>query len=153
MKDRRPWKAIIRIPLLPDSGGREAYLEGHPTDTIIFDWKSLLGTPAGQKPARDFAYKHARETEQWKECGEELKLRLKENLQAKIAPVTKAYDLLNGKETEGYAHLEECVRHNSDYMKERLKEFPNACNDNGKNRSENFRLTFSLRCDRLITTI
>ena len=269
----------------------EAYLESHPTDRIAFDWKSLLGTPAGQKPARDFAYKHARETEQWKECGEELKLRLKENLQAKIAPVTKAYgmkkagpktfvreknglvtriqfigyfrgggyeamfcyfcplyaipygilglpghicqgenfqrmqrdwgviqygmeavdaamverinrkfddilifladgvlpewqkidsletyfakerrdylnatrtgpkdprtgramwdldqggkedpwradeylfgvwDLLNGREAEGYAHLEECVRHNSDYIKERLKEFPGACND------------------------
>lgn len=71
----------------------EAYLEGHPTDMIAFDWKSLLGTPARQKPARDFAYKHARETEQWKECGEELKLRLKENLQAKIAPVTKAYGM------------------------------------------------------------
>lgn len=39
------------------------------------------------------------------------------------------WDLPNGKETEGYAHLEECVRHNSDYMKERLKEFPGACND------------------------
>ncbi len=269
----------------------EAYLGGHPTDTIVFDWKNLLGTPAGQKTARDFPYKNARTTEQWKECGEELKLRLKENLQAKIAPVAKAYgmkkagpktfvreknglvsriqfigyfrgggyeamfcyfcplyaiqygilglpghicqgenfqrmqkdwgviqygmeavdaamverinrkfddilifladgvlpewqkidsletyfakerrdylkasetgpkdprtgrpmwnldqggkedpwradhylfgvwDLLNGKETEGYAHLEECVRHNSDYMKERLKEFPGACND------------------------
>ncbi len=269
----------------------EAYLEGHPTDTIIFDWKRLLGTPAGQKPAKDFPYKHARTTQQWKECGEELKLRLKENLQAKIAPVTKAYgmkkagpktfvreknglvtriqfvgyfrgggyeamfcylcplyaiqygilglpghicqgesfqrmqkdwgviqygmeavdaamverinrkfddilifladnmlpewqridsletyfakerrdylkatrtgpknpgtgrpmwnldmgekedpwraddylfgvwDLLNGKEAEGYAHLEECVRHNSDYMKEHLKEFPGACSD------------------------
>ena len=34
----------------------EAYLGGHPADTITFDWKSLLGTPAGQKPARDFAY-------------------------------------------------------------------------------------------------
>ena len=39
------------------------------------------------------------------------------------------WDLLNGREAEGYAHLEECVRHNSDYMKERLKEFPGACND------------------------
>ncbi len=269
----------------------EAYLESHPTSPVIFDWKSLLGTPTGQKPAKDFPYKNARTTEQWKECGEELKLRLKENLQAKIAPVTKAYnmkkagpktfvreknglvsriqfigyfrgggyeamicylcplyavqygilglpghicqgenfqrmhkdwgviqygmeavdaamveringkfddiltflandvlpewqkidsletyfakerrdylkaaekgpkdprtgrpmwnldtegnpdpwraddylfgvwDLLNGKESEGYAHLEECVRHNSDYMNDRLKEFPEACND------------------------
>ncbi len=39
------------------------------------------------------------------------------------------WDLLNGREAEGYAHLEECVRHNSDYIKERLKEFPGACND------------------------
>ena len=39
------------------------------------------------------------------------------------------WDLLTGKEAEGYARLEECVRHNSDYMKEHLKEFPNACND------------------------
>ena len=269
----------------------EAYLKDHPTDTFVFDWKSLLGTPAGQKPAKDFLYKHARTTQQWKECGEELKFRLKENLQAKIAPVAKAYgmkkagpktfvreknglvtrlqfvgyfrgggyetmfcyfcplyaiqfgilglpghicqgesfqrmqkdwgviqdgmeavdaamverinrkfddilifladdmlpewqkidsldtyfakerrdylkstktgpknprtgrpmwnldqggkedpwraddylfgvwDLLNGKETEGYARLDKCVRHNSDYMKERLKEFPNACSD------------------------
>ena len=39
------------------------------------------------------------------------------------------WDLLTGKESEGYARLEECVRHNSDYMKDRLKEFPDACND------------------------
>ncbi len=39
------------------------------------------------------------------------------------------WDLPNGRETEGYAHLEECVRHNSDYMKKLLKEFPGACND------------------------
>ena len=39
------------------------------------------------------------------------------------------WDLLTGKEAEGYARLEECVRHNSDYMEVRLKEFPNACND------------------------
>ncbi len=71
----------------------EAYLQDHPTDTISFDWKSLLGTPSGQKPAKDFPYKKARTTEQWKECGEELKLRLKENLQAKIAPVAKAYGM------------------------------------------------------------
>ena len=71
----------------------EAYLENHPTDTVVFDWKSLLGTPVGQKPAKDFLYKRARTTQQWKECGEELKSRLKENLQAKIAPVTKVYGM------------------------------------------------------------
>lgn len=42
----------------------EAYLQDHPTDTIVFDWKSLLGTPAGQKPAKDFPYKNARIMEQ-----------------------------------------------------------------------------------------
>ena len=71
----------------------EEYLEKHPTESISFDWKSLLGTPPGQKPAKAFSYKKARTTEQWKECGEELKLRLKENLQAKIAPVAKAYGM------------------------------------------------------------
>ncbi len=71
----------------------EAYLQDHPTSPILFDWESLLGTPAGQKPAKDFPYKKARTTEQWKECKEELKLRLKENLQAKIAPVAKAYGM------------------------------------------------------------
>ena len=71
----------------------EEYLACHPADTIDFDWKSLLGTPAGQKPAKEFPYKNARTSEQWKECGEELKLRLKENLQAKIAPVAKAYGM------------------------------------------------------------
>ena len=39
------------------------------------------------------------------------------------------WELLNGKETEGYMRLEECVRHNSDYMENRLKEYPEACND------------------------
>ncbi len=71
----------------------EAYLEDHPAEPIVFDWKSLLGTPPGQKPAKDFCYKNARTTEQWKECGEELKFRLKENLQAKIAPAAKAYGM------------------------------------------------------------
>lgn len=75
---RRPW---------------EGYLEGHPAEAVVFDWKSLLGTPPGQKPAKVYDYKHARTTEQWKECGEELKLRLKENLQAKIAPAAKAYGM------------------------------------------------------------
>ena len=39
------------------------------------------------------------------------------------------WDLLTGKEMDGYARLEECVRHNSDYMENRLKEFPGACSD------------------------
>lgn len=71
----------------------EDYLKGHPTEPVAFDWKKLLGTPPGQKPAPVFSYKHAREPEQWKECSTELKLRLKENLQAKIAPVAKAYGM------------------------------------------------------------
>ena len=71
----------------------ETYLQNHPINTVTFDWKSLLGTPTGQVPAKEFLYKKARTTEQWKECGEELKLRLKENLQAKIAPVAKAYGM------------------------------------------------------------
>ena len=71
----------------------EAYLEDHPTGTIVFDWKSLLGTPTWQEPAKDFPYKNARTMEQWKECGKELKLRLKENLRAKIAPAAKAYGM------------------------------------------------------------
>ena len=39
------------------------------------------------------------------------------------------WDLLTGKEAEGYARLDECVKYNSDYMKDHLKEFPNAYND------------------------
>ena len=42
----------------------EAYLQDHPTDTIAFAWKSLLGTSVGQKPAKDFPYKNARIMEQ-----------------------------------------------------------------------------------------
>ena len=71
----------------------EGYLEKHPADPVDFDWKSLLGTPPGQKAAKVFNYKNARTEEQWKESSAELKLRLKENLQAKIAPVTKAYGM------------------------------------------------------------
>lgn len=71
----------------------ESYLQEHPTETIPFDWKSLLGTPPRQEPAKVYQYKNARTEEQWKECGAELKLRLKENLQAKIVPVTKAYGM------------------------------------------------------------
>ena len=71
----------------------EKYLEKHPTKSVDFDWKSLLGTPPMQKPAQIFSYKHARNEVQWKECREELQLRLKENMQAKIAPVAKAYGM------------------------------------------------------------
>ncbi len=69
------------------------YLKKQPTELIAFEWKSLLGMPPGQKTAPIFNYKSARTTEQWKECSTELKFRLKENLQAKIAPVTKAYGM------------------------------------------------------------
>ena len=71
----------------------EEYLEKHPTEPVDFEWKSLLGTPPGQKAAEVYNYKNARTEEQWKECSAELKLRLKENLQAKIAPVAKAYGM------------------------------------------------------------
>ena len=71
----------------------EGYLEKHPADLVDFDWKSLLGTPHGQKAANVFNYKNPRTEEQWKECSAELRLRLKENLQAKIAPVAKAYGM------------------------------------------------------------
>lgn len=71
----------------------EDYLKKHPTESVDFEWKKLLGTPPKQKTAPIFHYKNARIPEQWKECGEELKLRLKENLQAKIAPVAKAYGM------------------------------------------------------------
>ncbi len=71
----------------------EEYLERHPAESVTFDWKSLLGTPSGQNPAKAFGYKNAGTQEQWKECKDELKLRLKENLQAKIVPAAKAYGM------------------------------------------------------------
>lgn len=71
----------------------ERYLEGHPTQPVNFDWQKLLGTPPGQKPAQVFPYKGARDAEQRKQCIEELHLRLKENVQAKIAPLAKAYGM------------------------------------------------------------
>lgn len=71
----------------------EAYLAAHPTETVTFDWRSLLGTPPAQKPPRDFPYKKISTSEQWKETGAEIKLRLKENIQAKIAPLAKAYGM------------------------------------------------------------
>ena len=76
----------------------EEYLAKRPADPSLlpwknFHWKSLLGTPPGQEPAKAFGYQKARTTEQWKACKEELKFRLKENLQAKIAPAAKAYGM------------------------------------------------------------
>ena len=71
----------------------EEYLEKHPADPVDFEWKSLLGTPPGQTAAKAYNYKSARTEEQWKECSAELKIRLKENLQAKIAPAAKAYGM------------------------------------------------------------
>ena len=76
----------------------EEYLAKRPADPSLlpwknFHWKSLLGTPPGQEPAKAFDYQKARTTEQWKACKEELKFRLKENLQAKIAPAAKAYGM------------------------------------------------------------
>lgn len=71
----------------------ESYLEKHPVQPVDFDWKKLLGTPPAQKPAPVYSYKHARESAQRKECIEELHLRLKENIQAKITPLAKAYGM------------------------------------------------------------
>lgn len=71
----------------------ERYLQEHPTEAVDFDWRRLLGTPPKQQPPRSFSYREARTEEQWKECREELQLRLKENLQAKIAPLAKAYGM------------------------------------------------------------
>lgn len=71
----------------------EAYLALHPAKTVDFDWKSLQGTPPGQRPPRVFSYKKPRTPEEWKETGAEIKERLKENLQAKIAPLAKAYGM------------------------------------------------------------
>lgn len=39
------------------------------------------------------------------------------------------WNLLTGKEAQGYAYREECVSHNSDYMEKLLKEFPKSGND------------------------
>lgn len=78
----------------------EAYLAKHPPEQVSFDWKRLLGVPADQQPPRTFSYREARTEEQWKECREELQLRLKENLRAKIAPLAKAWGMKkNGPKT------------------------------------------------------
>lgn len=91
----------------------EMYQTAHPTETVTFDWRSLLGTPPAQKPPQDFSYKTVGTNEQWKETGAEIKLRLRENIQAKIAPLAKAYGMKKAgpqtfiKETNG---LVSCVR-------------------------------------------
>ena len=110
IRDRQKAMEAYHRKTAPARRAWEEYLEKHPTESISFDWKSLLGTPPGQKPAKAFSYKKARTIEQWKECGEELKLRLKENLQAKIAPVAKEYGMkkqapkpLCGKRTAWYS--------------------------------------------------
>lgn len=92
-RDRQKAIEKYHLDTAPARQQWEDYLKKHPTEPVDFDWKKLLGAPPKQKPAPIFQYKNARTTEQWKECGEELKLRLKENLQAKIAPVAKAYGM------------------------------------------------------------
>ena len=78
----------------------EKYLEDHPVEPVDFDWRSLLGAPQSQKPPRTFSYVSVRGDAQWKETREELQFRLKENLQAKIAPLAKAYGMKkNGPKT------------------------------------------------------
>lgn len=71
----------------------EQYLKEHPTQAVTFDWKRLLGMPPAQKPPQIHSYQEARTEEQWKEAGAELKLCLKENMQAKIAPLARAYGM------------------------------------------------------------
>ncbi|MDE6926503.1 MAG: hypothetical protein K2P59_14825 [Acetatifactor sp.] len=41
------------------------------------------------------------------------------------------WDLLSGREEEGYRHLEECVNYGADHMKNCLRENPEAYNDPG----------------------
>lgn len=62
----------------------ESYLEEHPTEPVVFDWKSLMGTPPLQKPPQIFTFQKVRDEIQWKQVREELQVRLKENMQAKI---------------------------------------------------------------------
>ncbi|MBD5551675.1 MAG: hypothetical protein HDQ96_10980 [Lachnospiraceae bacterium] len=71
----------------------EKYLEAHPVEPVEFDWKKLLGAPPAQKTPWTFPYVNVRGEEQWKETREELQLRLKENVQAKIVPLAKAYGM------------------------------------------------------------
>lgn len=71
----------------------ESYLEEHPTEPVVFDWKSLLGTPPLQKPPQIFTFQKVRDEIQWKQVREELQVRLKENMQAKIVPLAKAYGM------------------------------------------------------------
>lgn len=90
-QERKDLLDHFRRQTAPERARWEKYLEKHPAEPVVFDWKSLLGTPKGQIPAPVFSYKSARDDVQWKECRRELKLRLKENMQAKIAPLAKAY--------------------------------------------------------------
>lgn len=71
----------------------EQYFAVHSTETVSFPWRSLLGTPPAQKPPQIFPYKNPVTAGQRKETNEELKLRLKENIQAKIVPLAKAYGM------------------------------------------------------------
>ena len=71
----------------------EGYLAMHPTEAITFPWRSLLGTPPAQKPPQIIPYKNPAGLDAWKETNTELKLRLKENIQAKIVPLAKAYGM------------------------------------------------------------
>lgn len=63
----------------------EHYLAGHPAAPIAYDWRGTLGTPLGQI---SFA-----EGDKHVSYREEMHQRLKENVSAKIAPLTKAYGM------------------------------------------------------------
>ena len=63
----------------------EHYLADHPAALIAYDWRGTLGTPPGQV---SFAEDSKRVSYR-----EEMHQRLKENMSAKIAPLTKAYGM------------------------------------------------------------
>lgn len=71
----------------------DLYLEKHPTKTINFEWHNLLGTPPNQKPPTPLISQHGKTIEWYKQNREALKLCLKENMTAKIAPLAKAYGM------------------------------------------------------------
>ena len=89
---RKPWKPITGKRLLPGVPGRNIW-GIIPQNPFLLTGKACWEHHPARNQPKVFNYKNARTTEQWKECGEELKLRLKENLQAKIAPVAKAYGM------------------------------------------------------------
>ena len=80
----------------------EHYLAGHPTAPIAYDWIGTLGTPPGQtsfvgnsnvqknifQRDKNISVKDKRVSNR-----EEMHQRLKENMSAKIAPLTKAYGM------------------------------------------------------------